>query len=79
MVWTGANKGYLLEVMGPCHELPWARAIHLSNGNFDRVSRFDNIRVLGRGTAEIPCQIREIRPIDNKAIKEAKQQARQAG
>ena len=79
VVWTGANRGYLLEVMGPCQELPWAHTITLSNGQFDRVSRFDELRVIGRGVAAIPCQIREIRPIDVKAVKEARKQAREAG
>ena len=78
VVWTGANKGYLLEVMGPCQELPWAHEITLSNGQFSRVTRFDKVMVRGRGVDTMPCPIREIRPIDSKAVREAQKQAKAA-
>ncbi|GAB3388059.1 DUF6491 family protein [Lysobacter fragariae] len=75
-VWVSPNRGYLLEVTGYCAELPWAQAITISNGPFQSVSRFDDVVVLDRGSNAIPCPIREIRPLDGKAIREAERAAR---
>jgi hypothetical protein len=71
-VWTGPNRGYLLEVMGPCIELPWAQQITFSKGAYSGVKVYDDVIVLGRPTRTMPCTIREIRPIDAKAVKRAR-------
>lgn len=79
VVWTGSQTGYLLEIAGPCSELPWAQAITLSNGRFSRVDLFDEVRVLGRGGVHtIPCPITKIRPLDTKALREAEKAERAA-
>jgi hypothetical protein len=76
VVWTGVNRGYLLELVGPCIELPWAQRITFSNDGSSRVGVFDDVIVLGRQPQTMPCPIREIRPVDGKAVKQAQRQAR---
>lgn len=78
VVWTGPNRGYLLEVMGPCVELPWAQRITFSNGGYGRLNVFDKVIVLGRQPMTQQCTIREIRPVDAKAVKQAERAARES-
>jgi hypothetical protein len=78
-VWVGPNRGYLLEVLGPCQELPWAQRITFDTGFASRISRFDSVIVLGRGPQTMPCKIHDIRPLDAKALKQAQQVTRDAG
>lgn len=77
-VWTRPSQVYLLELQATCHDLDFANAISVTN-QFGRVySRFDKVLVLGRGTNRIPCWIREIRPVDAKALRAAEQEKREA-
>lgn len=77
-VWTKPNQVYLLELQATCQDLDFAQAITLTN-QFGRVySRFDKVIVLGRGTNNIPCWIKEIRPVDSKALKQAEKDKREA-
>ncbi|WP_460734695.1 DUF6491 family protein [Lysobacter tyrosinilyticus] len=76
-IWTRPNEAYLLEVDG-CPDLDFAQAIGLTH-NFGTVySRFDKvIPRVGAGVPQpIPCYIREIRPLDVKAIKSAEKDMR---
>ena len=80
-VWTRPKEAWLLEVDGPCPELDFAQAIGLSH-QFGRVyARFDRVipRTLGGGTQPIPCRIRQIRPLDVKALKAAEHDVRAQG
>jgi len=77
-IWTRPNEAYLLEIDGPCPDLDFALAIGLTN-QFGRVySRFDKVipRMSGGVPQPIPCFIREIRPLDVKAIKSAEKDMR---
>ena len=78
-VWTRPNQAYLLELAGPCPELDFAPAISISN-QMGRVSaRFDKVTVQGRSHSPVfPCHIREIRPLDVKALKQAERDLRKA-
>lgn len=78
VVWTGPNRGYLLEVMGPCIELPWAQRITFSRSGISGLKVYDDVIVLGRQPQTMPCTIREIRPIDAKAVKQAEKAGREA-
>ena len=78
-IWTRPSEAYLLEVYGSCPDLDFAQAIGLSN-QFGRVyARFDKVipRMVAGGAQPIPCHIKEIRPLDVKALKAAEQDARQ--
>ncbi|MFC3550036.1 DUF6491 family protein [Lysobacter cavernae] len=77
-VWTRPSQAYLLELNGTCNDLDFANAITITN-QFGRVyKRFDKVIVLGRGIDRIPCWIKEIRPIDTKALKQAEKDKRAA-
>jgi hypothetical protein len=78
-IWTKPREAYLLEIDGPCPDLGFAQAIGLTN-QFGRVyRRFDKVipRAMGGVPQPIPCRIREIRPLDVKALKAARQEARE--
>ena len=78
-IWTRPNEAYLLEVDRPCPDLGFAQAIGLTSQTGAVYSRFDKVipRVFGGGRpAPIPCQIREIRPLDVKALKAAEKDIR---
>lgn len=80
VVWTRPSQAYLLELMGPCTDLDYAPAISLTN-SIGRVSaRFDSVNVLGGpgSTLRIPCRIETIRPLDVPALKQARQEMREA-
>ena len=88
VVWTRPNEAWLLNLDGPCMDLPYAPAISVTN-MMGRVSaRFDRVIVRGvnRDMAPMPCRIATIQPLDVKALRisekelrEAKIEARAAG
>lgn len=70
-VWTRPGEAWLLDLAGPCHDLQSTPAIGLTS-TMSRVSaRFDRVLVRSRGTIEMPCHIRTIRPLDTRAIRDA--------
>jgi hypothetical protein len=77
-IWTRPNEAYLLETNGPCPDLEFAQAIGLTSQMGMVYSRFDKVipRADPGGAPPIPCQIRQIRPLDVKAIKSAEQDMR---
>ena len=77
-VWTRPNEAYLLQLAGPCPDLDFAPAISISETMHQVSARFDRVTPLGRGSMTIPCQIREIRQIDAKALKQAEKDLREA-
>ena len=58
--------------------LDFAQAITVTNQSGRVYSNFDKVIVLGRGPNQMPCWIKEMRPIDVKALKAAEQEKRQA-
>jgi hypothetical protein len=75
-LWSRPSEAWLLDLSGPCQDLDYARAITVTN-TFGRVSaRFDKVLVLGRSAIDIPCVIRQIRPLNVKAIRQAERDAR---
>ena len=77
-VWTRPREAWLLELHGPCSGLQSTPAIALTN-TMNRVSaRFDKVLVRDTGSSmDMPCTIREIRPLDVNAIRAAEKQARE--
>lgn len=77
-VWTRPSEVYLLELQATCTDLDFANAISVTN-QFGRVyARFDKVIVLGSAVQHVPCWIREIRPVDVKALRAAEQEKREA-
>ena len=76
-IWVGPSRAWLLDLYGPCNDLDFAQAISLTS-NGGRVSaRFDSVRVHQYGPpASIPCRIKEIRPLDVKALRAEQKAAR---
>ena len=79
-VWTRPNEGFLLDV-SPCHDLPFAQAITISNFANTVSARFDTVTPVGPGlspNARFPCRITQIRPIDVAALNQSREEIRQA-
>lgn len=78
-VWTRPGQAFLLELTGPCPDLPYAQAIGLTS-RVGRVSaRLDKVLVRGPGPGpQMPCYIGSIRPLDVKALRTSEQQLRHA-
>jgi hypothetical protein len=78
-VWTRPSEAYLLELRGPCQDLPYATAIGLTS-QMNRVSaRFDKVLVRDpTGGPRMPCFINSIRKLDVKALRASEQELRQA-
>ena len=74
VVWTTPSRAWLLDVYGPCSELSFATAVKLSSSTGRVNARFDHVTPLGSGMHQVPCRIREIRPVDVKALREARRQ-----
>lgn len=81
-VWTGASRGYLLELRTRCSGLAFASNIHITN-SMGRVSaRFD--RVVPRNATgssslqQTTCTIWTIRPLDGATLNDAKREMREA-
>ncbi|MGI8561482.1 MAG: DUF6491 family protein [Luteimonas sp.] len=75
-LWTRPREAWLLDLYGPCPDIPYAPAISVSN-QMGRVSaRFDKVLARGSTSIDIPCAIRQIRPLDVKAIRQAERVAR---
>lgn len=75
-VWARPNDVYLLELSGSCPGLDFASAINVTSQMGTVYARFDKVVVLDRNAPAIPCQIREIRPVDIKAIRHAESDRR---
>ena len=75
-LWTRPNQAYLVSFNGRCPDLDFAQAISVSN-QFHTVHRnFDTVTAIGASSMTIPCRIREIRPLDVAAIRDAERQMR---
>jgi len=75
-VWTRPNQAYLLSFTGRCPDLGFASAISVTSQFGTVYARFDKVVALNHGTMTIPCHIREIRPLDVKAIRQAEREMR---
>ena len=75
-VWARHNDVYLLELNGRCPDLDFAQAISVTSQMGTVHARFDKVMVLDSNMVTMPCQIREIRPVDIKAIRHAESDRR---
>ncbi len=63
-VWTRVNKVFLIDVQRPCPGLEFAGGIGVSSSQNRVSTRFDAVQFNRER-----CQIRQIRPIDSRALK----------
>ena len=75
-LWTRPNQAYLVTFKGRCPDLDFASAISVTSQFSTVYANFDKVVVLNRGSISIPCHIREIRPLDVKAIRQAEREMR---
>ena len=77
---TRPSQAFLLDLNGPCSDLPFAHAIHISSRAGSIAARFDYVRPMGPGTSSIPirCHIRSIRPLDLVALRQPQQELLEA-
>ncbi len=75
VVWTRPSQAFLLELFGPCQDLQWSPFISFTSTGNRVNARFDSVIVRTRSPVPgPPCRIREIRPLDVKAIRAAEKQ-----
>ncbi|MBL8298168.1 MAG: hypothetical protein JNN30_07475 [Rhodanobacteraceae bacterium] len=72
VVWTGVNKAWLIKVLPPCTDLPWAKAVGLSSSNHRVSAKFDHVVAGGDH-----CQIATIQPVDEKSLRAARREKRE--
>ncbi|WP_165924743.1 DUF6491 family protein [Lysobacter sp. N42] len=72
VLWVSPSRAWLLDVDGPCNELPFAHAVKVSASTGRVHARFDYVTPLATGIRALPCRIREIRPVDVPALREAR-------
>lgn len=68
-VYTGHNQAWLLTVEQPCFGLEFAQTVGLSSTASRVHARFDSVRFERQS-----CRIREIRPVDVRALREQRRQ-----
>ena len=77
-VWTRPNEAYLLELSGPCQDLPYATTIGLTSSAGRVHERFDRVLVRSPGAINLPCHIRTIHPLDVRALRTSERELREA-
>jgi hypothetical protein len=75
-LWTRPSEAWLVELFSPCSELDYADTIGFRNPNGRLSARFDQVYVSSHSLLPISCTIKEIRPLDIKAIRAAEKDAR---
>jgi hypothetical protein len=79
-VWPRVNDGFLLEFRSRCPGLFSTRDIHISNSGDWVTARFDSILLRGSmsTTGTLGCRIWTIRPLDGRALNDARRELREA-
>ena len=75
-LWTRPSQAWLVEVYEPCADLDYATTIGIRSIGGRLSARFDRIHVSNNGLIPLECTIKEIRPLDVKAIRAAEKDAR---
>ncbi len=77
-LWTRPSQAYLIELYSPCTDLSSTEAIGFKSQNGWISARFDQVYVQSNSLLPLPCTIKNIRPLDIKAIRLAEKAARDA-
>ncbi|MGB3268730.1 MAG: DUF6491 family protein [Rhodanobacter sp.] len=73
VVYTRPSQAWLLDLDGPCQDLPFTQAIGLTSSSGTVFNRFDKVLV---GRSSMPCMITQIRPVDVKQLRVAQEAQR---
>lgn len=74
VVWTRPNEAWLLTVDAPCNDLEWAHSIGLTSSVGHVHRRFDSVVL-----KNYRCRIKEIRPVDGRALKAERRERAEQG
>ena len=74
-LWTRPSQAWLVELYSPCSEIDYADTIGFRDVNGRLSARFDQVYVGSHSLIPISCTIKEIRPLDIKAIRAAEKKA----
>ena len=77
-VWTRPSEAWLLSLHGPCQDLEFTPAIGLTSRMNQVHARFDKVIAHSGNPMRLPCHIREIRPLDVKALRASEKELREA-
>ena len=80
-VWSSANRGHLLELRNRCSGLLMTPRISITNSLGQVTARMDGVVPRSPGAATVSrssCRINTIRPIDGRALRDAKRELREA-
>ena len=77
-VWSSANRGHLLELRNRCPGMLSAGGIAITNSLGQVTARMDSVVPRRVGASGLSCRIDTIRPIDGRALREAKRELRDA-
>ena len=78
-VWTGSNRGHLLEFRSRCTGLAFATRINITNSVNQVTARFDSVQLRNAPGAPVQsCRIWTIRPLDVRALNDSKREIRNA-
>lgn len=79
-IWNTPNQGYLIEFRTRCSGLSFASSITISNSLGMVNVRMDSVqpRAANGSTISPPCRIASARPLDGRAINDAKRELREA-
>ena len=75
-LWTRPSQAWLVELYSPCNDIEYADTIGFRDTNGRLSARFDRVYVGSHSLIPISCTIKEIRPLDVKAIRLAEKDAR---
>ncbi|MGN6704704.1 MAG: DUF6491 family protein [Rhodanobacter sp.] len=73
VVYTRPSQAWLLDLDGPCQNLPFTQAIGLTSSSGTVFSRFDKVLT---GGPYAPCVISQIRPVDVRQLRIAQEAQR---
>ncbi|MGB3748252.1 MAG: DUF6491 family protein [Rhodanobacter sp.] len=73
VVYTRPSQAWLLDLDGPCQDLPFTQAIGLTSSSGTVFNRFDKVLV---GRSSMPCMITQIRPVDVRQLRVAQEAQR---
>ena len=76
-VWTRPREAWLLTFYGRCEDIDFTPVISLTSQASRVYAGFDKVMVHNRNAIQMPCRIREIRPLDTARIKAAEKAARE--
>ncbi|MDR0181881.1 DUF6491 family protein [Lysobacter arvi] len=76
-LWSSANRGHLIELRQRCPSMLSAGGVSITN-SLGNVTRMDSVVPRTAGGVRNACRIDTIRPLDGRALRDAKREIRDA-